>query len=55
MAEKIGTITGVVRRTIVSSDGSKRDYYLGSIRSDVAKALTFVPVALEETKKFTFK
>jgi DNA sulfur modification protein DndB len=50
MAEKIGTIAGVVRRTIVSSDGSKRDYYLGSIRSDVAKALTFVPVALEETK-----
>ena len=50
MAEKIGTITGVARRTIISSDGSKRDYYLGSIRSDVAKALTFVPVALEETK-----
>jgi DNA sulfur modification protein DndB len=50
MAEKIGTITGVARRTIVASDGSKRDYYLGSMRSDVAKALTFVPVALEETK-----
>ena len=50
MAEKIGTITGVARRTIVSSDGSKREYYLGSIRSDVAKVLTFVPVALEEAK-----
>lgn len=50
MAEKIGTITGVVRRIIVSSDGTKREYYLGSIRSDVAKALTFVPVALEEVK-----
>ena len=50
MADKLGTISGVVRRTIASTDGQKREYFTGVIRSDVAKALTFVPVAIEETK-----
>ena len=41
---EIATIQKVLRRTKVQSDGAKRDYYFGSIPSDQAKMLTFVPV-----------
>jgi len=50
MTEIIGTITNAVRRVITSPDGGERQYFIGTIRSDLAKSLTFVPVALEETK-----
>ena len=50
MTERIGSIPNVVRRTILASDGKKQEYYLGTIRSDMAKSLTYVPVALEEAK-----
>lgn len=47
----IATISNVLKRTIEDPDtGGRRDYYFGSIRSDLAKALTFVPV-LEPSKR----
>lgn len=47
----IATISSVLRRQLVDTDsGDTREYYFGSIRSDLAKALTFVPV-LEVSKR----
>lgn len=47
------TIDGMVRRTYSDpSTGESRDYYFGSIRSDLIKNLTFVPV--KEPSKRTF-
>jgi DNA sulfur modification protein DndB len=50
VAEKIATISGVVRKVIEAPDGKTREYFVGTIRSDQAKELTFVPVALVEAK-----
>jgi DNA sulfur modification protein DndB len=49
----IATIPGIVRRTLVDPDsGESREYYVGSVRSDLAKSLTFVPVKEESRKTY---
>jgi DNA sulfur modification protein DndB len=55
MSEKkiIATIPGIVKRTLADPEsGESREYYVGTVRSDLAKSLTFVPVKEESRKTY---
>lgn len=54
MADKpVATLSNVVRRQVKNPDtGEKRYFYVGTIRSDLARALTFVPVLEHSTKTY---
>ncbi|MFW5471102.1 DGQHR domain-containing protein [Knoellia sp. CPCC 206435] len=45
-------IEKVVRRFIEDEHGNRRDYYVGALRNDHAKMITFVPVAENSTRTF---
>ncbi|OBK22400.1 DGQHR domain-containing protein [Mycobacterium asiaticum] len=49
----VATLSNVVRREISNPEtGEKRHFYVGTIRSDIARALTFVPVLESSTKTY---
>lgn len=54
MADKpVATLHNVIRRVVEDpSTGEQREFYVGTVRSDLAKALTFVPVLENSTKTF---
>jgi DNA sulfur modification protein DndB len=48
---QVASLDGVARRTLEDKGtGEKKDYYLGTLRADLAKPLTFVPV-IEQSKR----
>jgi DNA sulfur modification protein DndB len=44
------TVNNVVKRTLVSPDGSIQEYFSGQLPSEYAKEVTFVPVIAEEAQ-----
>ena len=54
MADKpISTLSNILRRILVDPEsGEERAFYVGTVRSDLAKALTFVPVLESSTKTY---
>lgn len=54
MADKpVATLSNVVRRVVRNPEtGETRYFYVGTIRSDLARALTFVPVLEHSTKTY---
>uniref|UniRef100_UPI003D947280 DGQHR domain-containing protein n=1 Tax=Gordonia sp. B7-2 TaxID=3420932 RepID=UPI003D947280 len=53
MAERSVKIPNVIRRTVRDPDsGAERAFFVGTIRSDLAKILTFVPVLEHSTKTY---
>ena len=51
--QSIASLPNIVRRVLRDpANGDEREYFVGTLRSDLAKALTFVPVKEASTKTY---